>query len=125
MTGRTLAVLGRPLRAESLLRAGCRPGQPRTTAVYGAWLARVYLDLGEVEQACAVAGEALLAAVRAGSTRAVGPLAEVGRRLAAHRAEPAVREHAALVTAVGPYLPRRVTPPVVRGRRRRPASVVA
>ncbi|WP_416903140.1 transcriptional regulator [Micromonospora echinospora] len=123
MTGRTLAVLGRPLRAEPLLRAGCRPGQPRATAVYGGWLARAYLDLGEVEQACAVAGEALLAAVRAGSVRATGQLAEVGRRLAAQRAEPAVRRHAALVTAARPYLPRRVTPPVVRGRRRRPASV--
>ncbi|MFI6822677.1 helix-turn-helix domain-containing protein [Micromonospora sp. NPDC050187] len=125
MTGRTLAVLGRPLRAEPLLRAGCRPGQPRATAVYGGWLARAYLDLGEVEQACAVAGDALLAAVRAGSVRAAGHLIEVGRRLAPHRAEPAVRRHAALVTAARPYLPRRVTPPVVRGRRRRPASVVA
>ncbi|OZV84663.1 hypothetical protein CA850_02160 [Micromonospora echinospora] len=124
MTGRTLTVLGRPLRAEPLLRAGCRPGQPRATAVYGGWLARAYLDLGEVEQACAVAGEALLAAVRSGSVRAAGHLAEVGRRLAAQRAEPAVRRHAALVTAARPYLPRRVTPPVVRGRRRRPASVV-
>ncbi|MFE0592374.1 transcriptional regulator [Micromonospora echinospora] len=123
MTGRTLAVLGRPLRAEPLLRGGCRPGQPRATAVYGGWLARAYLDLGEVEQACAVAGEALLAAVRAGSVRAAGHLAEVGRRLAAQRAEPAVRRHAALVTAARPYLPRRVTPPVVRARRRRPASV--
>ncbi|SCL18238.1 hypothetical protein GA0074692_0352 [Micromonospora pallida] len=125
MTGRTLALLGRPLRAEPLLRAGCRPGQPRTTAVYGAWLARAYLDLGEVELASATAGEALLAAVRAGSARAVGPLAEVGRRLTAYRSEPAARRHSALVTAAGPYLPRRVTPPVVRGRRRRPASVVA
>ncbi|MEU4567211.1 helix-turn-helix transcriptional regulator [Micromonospora sp. NPDC023956] len=124
MTGRTLAVLGRPLRAEPLLRAGCRPGQPRASAVYGGWLAHACLDLGEVEQACAVAGEALLAAVRAGSARAAGHLAEVGRRLAAYRTEPAVRRHAALVTAVRPYLPRRVTPPVVRGRRRRPASVV-
>ncbi|BCL12997.1 helix-turn-helix domain-containing protein [Micromonospora sagamiensis] len=124
MTGRTLAVLGRPLRAEPLLRAGCRSGQPRATAIYGGWLARVYLDLGEVEQACAVAGEALLATVRAGSARAAGHLTEVGRRLAAYRAEPAVRRHAALVTAARPYLPRRVTPPVVRGRRRRPASVV-
>ncbi|XTZ14202.1 helix-turn-helix domain-containing protein [Micromonospora echinospora] len=123
MTGRTLAVLGRPLRAEPLLRAGCRPGQPRATAVYGGWLARAYLDLGEVEQACAVAGEALLAAVRSGSVRAAGHLAEVRRRLAAQPAEPAVRRHAALVTAARPYLPRRVTPPVVRGRRRRPASV--
>ncbi|MFI6231820.1 transcriptional regulator [Micromonospora echinospora] len=123
MTGRTLTVLGRPLRAEPLLRAGCRPGQPRATAVYGGWLAHAYLDLGEVEQSCAVAGEALLAAVRAGSVRAAGQLAEVGRRLAAQRAEPAVRRHAALVTAARPYLPRRVTPPVVRGRRRRPASV--
>ncbi|MEV0328621.1 helix-turn-helix transcriptional regulator [Micromonospora echinospora] len=125
MTGRTLTVLGRPLRAEPLLRAGCRrPGQPRATAVYGGWLARVYLDLGEVEQGCAVAGEALLAAVRSGSVRAAGHLAEVGRRLAAQRAEPAVRRHAALVTAARPYLPQRVTPLVVRGRRRRPASVV-
>ncbi|WDZ84371.1 helix-turn-helix domain-containing protein [Micromonospora cathayae] len=125
MTGRTLTALGRPLPAVPLLAAGCRPGQPRSVALYGAWLARAWLQLGEVERAGELAGEALLAAVRAGSPRAAGALAEVGRRLAAHPTEPAVRRHAVLVAAVRGYLPRRVTPPAVRHRRRRPASVVA
>ncbi|MFC0003321.1 helix-turn-helix domain-containing protein [Micromonospora siamensis] len=107
MTGRTLVALGRPGPAEPLLRAAARrAGRPRTAAVYGAWLARGHLEAGEVEQACAVAGAALLDAVRAGSPRAVGQLTEVRRRLADHPDSPAVRRYGALVAAVRPWLPR-------------------
>ncbi|AVT34882.1 transcriptional regulator [Plantactinospora sp. BC1] len=106
MTGRCLAALRRPLRAEPLLRAALtRGGQPRTAAVYGAWLARTCLDLGEWERAAEVADAALLDTVRSGSARAAAELAGVGRRLAAYRAEPAGRRHAALSAAARRYLP--------------------
>ncbi|WBB67238.1 transcriptional regulator [Micromonospora sp. WMMD812] len=111
MAGRALVALGRPRRAEALLGAAREPGRPRRAAVYGGWLARGYLQLGEVELACDVAGGALLDAVRAGSPRAVTQLAEVRRRLADHRRAPAVRRHAALVAAARPYLPRPLPAP--------------
>ena len=137
MTGRTLVALGRPGSAAPLLQPVVRaPGHPRRAAIYGGWLARGYLQLGEVERACAVAGDALLDAVRAGSPRALGPLTEVRRRLAPH--EPAVRRYVALLAAARPYLPRRAgagpgpgqvgrpgsTPPAARrhGDRTRPAG---
>lgn len=116
MTGRALVALGRPIPAEAPLHAVRRRG-PRTSAIYGGWLARGYLQLGEVERACAVAGEALLDAVRAGSPRALGQLAEVRRRLAGHGDEPAVRRHRALAAAAAPYLPRPGPPPGPVGRR--------
>ncbi|MFI6265202.1 transcriptional regulator [Micromonospora sp. NPDC051006] len=115
MTGRALVALGRPRRAEALLDAARESGGPRRAAIYGGWLARAHLQLGEVELACDVAGVALLDAVRAGSPRAVTQLTEVRRRLTAHRRAPAVRRHAALVTAARPYLPRPV-PPAKTGR---------
>ncbi|MGC5018140.1 helix-turn-helix domain-containing protein [Micromonospora sp. DT47] len=118
MTGRTLVALGRPGSAVPLLRAVGHRGRPRSAAIYGGWLARGLLQLGEVEQACAVAGDALLDAVRAGSARAATPLAELERRLAAHRTEPAVRRYAALRADARPFLPPAATPP----RAARPAS---
>ncbi|WP_433386668.1 helix-turn-helix domain-containing protein [Micromonospora sp. KLBMP9576] len=105
MAGRTLVALGRPRPAEAPLHA-VRRRSPRTSAIYGGWLARGYLQLGEVERACAVAGEALLDAVRAGSPRALGELAEVRRRLAGHGDEPAVRRYRALAATAAAYLPR-------------------
>ncbi|SCL37570.1 hypothetical protein GA0070624_5918 [Micromonospora rhizosphaerae] len=123
MTGRTLVALGRPAPAAPLLHPVVdRRGRPRSAAIYGGWLARGYLQLGEVEQACAVAGNALLDAVRSGSPRAIGPLTEVRRRLAAHRDEPAVRRYAALLAAARPYLPLRSGPAPRPGRVRRPGS---
>ncbi|MEV0154645.1 helix-turn-helix domain-containing protein [Micromonospora sp. NPDC050686] len=107
MTGRTLVALGRSGAGVPLLHAARWAGRPRAAAVYGAWLARGHLQLGELERACAVAGAALLDAVRAGSPRAVGELAEVRRRLAQRADAPAVRRHGALVAAARPWLPRR------------------
>ncbi|MCZ7436316.1 helix-turn-helix transcriptional regulator [Micromonospora sp. WMMC241] len=109
MTGRTLVALGRPEPAVALLApvvADSR-GRPRRAAVYGAWLARAHLRLDAVPEACAVAGAALLDAVRSGSPRAVGQLAEVRRGLAG----PASRRCPELLAAVRPYLP---VPAVVR-----------
>ncbi|MFC7548418.1 transcriptional regulator [Plantactinospora sp. GCM10030261] len=104
LTGRCLAVLGRPSRAEPMLAAAaCRPGSPRTRALYGAWWAGVLLDLGEVEQACAVADETLLEAVRSGSVRATTALTAVRARLTAYRNEPVVRRF--LATAATAFLP--------------------
>ncbi|MDQ7911442.1 transcriptional regulator, partial [Phytohabitans sp. ZYX-F-186] len=106
MTGRCMAALGRPLRAEPLLTAAVeRTGQPRTAALYGAWLARVCLDLGEVERAGEVAGDALLDAVRSGSARAAAEVVGVRPRMAAHRDVPEARRFAELATACRPYLP--------------------
>ncbi|MFF5172052.1 transcriptional regulator [Micromonospora sp. NPDC000089] len=113
MTGRALVALGRPGPAVPLLHAGAERGRPRRAAIYGGWLARALLQLGEVEQACAVAEEALLDAVRAGSTRATASLAGLDRRLAAHRTEPAVRRYAALRADARPFLP---PGPGTRGR---------
>ncbi|MCL7455578.1 transcriptional regulator [Micromonospora sp. MSM11] len=116
MAGRTLVALGRPRAAEAPLHA-VRRRAPRTSAIYGAWLARGYLQLGEVERACVVAGEALLDAVRAGSPRALGQLADVRRRLAGHGDEPAVRRYRALAASAAPYLPRPGPPPGPAGGR--------
>ncbi|MCW3842385.1 hypothetical protein ONA70_19995 [Micromonospora yasonensis] len=92
--------------------AGAR-GRPRRAAVYGGWLARGHLQLGDVEAACAVATTALLDAVRSGSSRAVGQLTEVRHRLAAHGDEPAARRYADLLAGARPWLPLR--PPRVTG----------
>ncbi|MEV4482217.1 helix-turn-helix domain-containing protein [Micromonospora coxensis] len=115
MTGRTLVALGRPGPAVPLLHAAGSARGPRSASVYGGWLARGLLQLGEVDQAAAVAGAALHGAVRAGSTRATAALVEVDRRLTAHRAEPAVRRWRRLLADARPYLPRAPAP-------RRPAT---
>ncbi|MFG1674855.1 helix-turn-helix domain-containing protein [Micromonospora sp. NPDC049282] len=104
MTGRTLVALGRPAPAVALLApvvAG-RRGGPRRAAVYGAWLARAHLRLGATPEACAVAGAALLDAVRSGSPRAVGELTGFRRELAGR---PAGRRCPELLAAARPYLP--------------------
>ena len=121
LTGRTLVALGRPGPAAPLLQPVVRErGHPRRAAIYGGWLARGYLQLGEVERACAVAGDALLDAVRAGSPRALGPLTDVRRRLSAHSQEPAVRRYVALLAAARPYLPLGAGAGPGPGRVRRP-----
>ncbi|MET7470618.1 helix-turn-helix domain-containing protein [Micromonospora sp. NPDC005222] len=117
MTGRTLVAQGRPAAAVPLLTpvVGARD-RPRRAAVYGAWLARGHLGLGAVPEACAVAGEALLDAVRSGSPRAVGQLTAFRRGLAHAAPGPATRGYARLLTAARPYLPAGVP----RHRRDRP-----
>ncbi|MFE9652228.1 helix-turn-helix domain-containing protein [Micromonospora sp. NPDC006431] len=123
LTGRTLVALGRPGPAVPLLGPAARGrDRPRRAAVYGGWLARGYLQLGEVAGACAVAGEALLDVVRSGSPRAVGQLTEVRGRLAAHRDEPAARRYAGLLTAARPYLPVGAAGGPGAARSRRPPS---
>ncbi|WP_247677801.1 hypothetical protein [Micromonospora sp. C41] len=108
MTGRTLVALGRAAAAVPLLTpVVAAPGRPRRSAVYGGWLARAHLGLGAEPEACAVAGEALLDAVRSGSPRAVGQLTEFRRGLARRPPGPATRGYARLLAATRPYLPSR------------------
>ncbi|MEV0003796.1 helix-turn-helix transcriptional regulator [Micromonospora sp. NPDC050980] len=107
MTGRTLVALGRPEPAVELLTpvvAGSR-GRPRRAAVYGAWLARAHLRLDAVPEASAVAGTALLDAVRSGSPRAAGQLVGFRRELAERPAGAATRRYRELVAVARPYLP--------------------
>ncbi|MFB9239582.1 transcriptional regulator [Plantactinospora siamensis] len=111
MTGRCLAAAGRPRRAEPLLAAAVRHSTgPRGRAVYGVWWARAWLQLGDLERACAAADAALLATIRAGSARAVTELAQLRARLAVHRAEPRVRRHLDATRTVGAWLPRPARP---------------
>jgi hypothetical protein len=106
MSARCFTALGRPLRAEPVLRTRLgKPVGPRTRALDGGWLAQAYLDAGELDHACAVAGLAVLAAVRSGSVRAATrALAPRTRLLGSGGGSPA-RDYAALVRAVRPYLP--------------------
>jgi transcriptional regulator with XRE-family HTH domain len=110
MTGRCLASLGRPLRAARRL-SDPRPGLgPRTSALYAAWLARSYLELGEVELACRVAMRGLRSAVRSGSARAATALRHLHPLLLRHRDVPAVRGYERLAAVVSGYLPTPVQP---------------
>lgn len=107
MAGRCYTALGRPRTAVPLLRAGLYGGRIRLRAwaLYAAWLAAAQLDAGEVERACAVAGQALLTAVRVGSVRARDQVQALRPRLHRLRQAPAVREYAELARSAHPYLP--------------------
>jgi tetratricopeptide (TPR) repeat protein len=93
MTGRCLAMLGRPLRAVRLLAERRTAVGPRSAALYDVWLARSYVELGEVEQACRVAGRALSAAVSAGSVRVADAMRHLQPLLLRYREVSAVREY--------------------------------
>jgi transcriptional regulator with XRE-family HTH domain len=105
MTGRCLAALGRPLRAARLLTRP-RPGAgPRTIALDAGWLARCYLELGEVELAARTAVRGLREAVRAGSARAATGLRYLHPLLLRHRDLPPVRGYERLARSMAGYLP--------------------
>ncbi|HET8659007.1 MAG TPA: helix-turn-helix transcriptional regulator [Micromonosporaceae bacterium] len=109
MNGRCFAALGRPLRAEPLLRSrlSARLGRvpPRVAAIDGGWLAQAYLDAGEAAQACDTAAGALVAAVRAGSVRAAARALAAATRLARLRDLPPALEYANLLRLAQPLLP--------------------
>ena len=105
MTGRCLVALGRPLRASRLLSQPRHRIGPRTAALYGGCLARSYLALGEVEDACRVARRALRDAVAAGSSRAVVALRHLHPLVLRHRDLTAVRGYERLTANLIPYLP--------------------
>jgi transcriptional regulator with XRE-family HTH domain len=84
MTGRVLTVLDRPLRALPLLEevtASADGRHPRAAAIYGGWLARALIAVGEHERARQVGGVALVEAVRSGSARAALQSRELALRL--------------------------------------------
>jgi transcriptional regulator with XRE-family HTH domain len=111
MTGRCLTALRRPVRAVGRL-AEPRPAVgPRTAALYGTWLARACLQLGEVELACRIASRGLRNAVRAGSARAATGLRHLHPLLLRHRDLPAVRDYERLAAAAVDYLPGPVQSP--------------
>jgi transcriptional regulator with XRE-family HTH domain len=104
MTGRCLLALGRPLRAVRLLSRPRDNAGPRTTALYGAWLARSYVELGEVDEACRVAGRALADAAASGSVRAADALRHLQPMLVRYGRVKAVREYEQLVREQGARL---------------------
>jgi transcriptional regulator with XRE-family HTH domain len=104
MTGRCLAAIGRPLRAVRLLSPRQVGAGPRTTAVYRIWLARCYVELGEVEQACRVGVVALVDTLAAGSVVAASELRNLLPLLRQHSDMPAVRRYARLADYAANYL---------------------
>jgi hypothetical protein len=78
MTGRCLAVLGRPLRAVRLLEGRTGGDGRRGSALYGCWLARCYVSLGEAEEAWRVMERVRVEVVGAGSRRAGDALRYLG-----------------------------------------------
>jgi transcriptional regulator with XRE-family HTH domain len=122
MIGRCLIALGRSLRGTRQLSIPRRPTGPRTAALYAAWLARGYLELGEVEVACRVAMRGLRNAIRAGSARAATGLRQLHPLLLRHSDVPAVRNYQRLVTAVAELLPAPVPPARGPAGTRQPAG---
>jgi transcriptional regulator with XRE-family HTH domain len=109
MTGRCLAVLGRPLRAVRLLSRPRGEIGPRTAALYGVWLARSYVELGEVEEACRVAGRALVDAAASGSVRVADALRHLHPVLVRYGKVVTVREFERLVEEMAGRMPRPAT----------------
>jgi tetratricopeptide (TPR) repeat protein len=85
MTGRCLAVLGRPARAVTLLTIKRDNIGPRTAALYAAWLARSYQALGEHEHANHIAAAAARLANASGSARAEQAIRHLQARVLASR----------------------------------------
>jgi transcriptional regulator with XRE-family HTH domain len=78
MTGRCLAVLGRPFRAVRMLQCWSGGGGPRSSALYGCWLARAYVDLGEAEEARRLMARVRLQVAGVGSVRVEGAMRHLG-----------------------------------------------
>lgn len=95
MKGRCWSRLHRPVRAIGALEqalAGYADTHGRDKSLYLSWLADAYLDAGEVEQAAAVAGQAMDLAAGVGSVRPARRIGQVARRLEEYRSLPAVAE---------------------------------
>ncbi|MFF9097546.1 XRE family transcriptional regulator [Streptomyces sp. NPDC014802] len=93
MTGRCWTELGRPLRAVPVLETALSQydnRHARDKSLYLSWLARAYLQAGEVEQAARVTDQALDLSSGVASVRPRERLAPVLKRLAEHRSLPKV-----------------------------------
>jgi transcriptional regulator with XRE-family HTH domain len=124
MTGRCLAVLGRPLRAVRLLSRPRGDVGSRAAALYGVWLARSYVELGEVEEACRVAGRALVDAAASGSVRTADALRHLHPVLVRYGRVAAVRELERLAEETAARMPGRNASRDRTARNRRSASDV-
>jgi transcriptional regulator with XRE-family HTH domain len=111
MVGRSYAALGRHRLARPLLAAALDAGSVRfrARAIIAAALVRAHADAGDLDAACALAGDALLTCVRAGSVRATRQVraVEPHLRAAAHGAgQPAaMKDYAELAASLRAYLP--------------------
>ncbi|WP_442856423.1 hypothetical protein [Frankia sp. CcI6] len=94
MAGRCYVELGLPKRAEPLLVdavARCDEDHAREAALYRSWLAEAYLQTGDLHRAVEEASHVVRLDARAGSARTSDRVQHLRARLAAFRADPAVR----------------------------------
>lgn len=94
MAGRCFTELGRPMRAEPVLRAalaGYDETRARETALYLSWLAETYVQAREVDAAAATATRALELSLGVNSARAGDRVRVVRELLTPYRDAPAVR----------------------------------
>lgn len=112
MAGRCFAALGRTRLARPLLGAaltardrGRRQLGLRAWAICGTALAGAHVDAGDLDAACATAGEALLMCVRAGSVRATRQIRAAEPRLRAATGDAALRSYDELAASSADYLP--------------------
>jgi hypothetical protein len=109
LQGRCTAALGRAEAARPLLLAALRAPTVRfrAAAVTAAALAGAHADAGDLDAACAAAGDALMHCVRSGSVRAtrLARAVEPKLRVAAPPGAPALTGYLALVSTLRPFLP--------------------
>jgi hypothetical protein len=107
MAGRCYAALGRPALARPLLTAALDSGRLRQRgwALCASALVRAHVDTGDLDAACALAGEALLTCVRSGSVRATRHLRQVEPWLRRTGGHAALHEYEAMAAECRQYLP--------------------
>jgi hypothetical protein len=107
MTGRCYAELGRPALARPLLTSALDSGRLRQRgwALCASALVRAHADAGDLDAACALAGEAMLMCVRSGSVRATRHLRRIEPALRRAGGHPALHEYEAMASECRPYLP--------------------
>jgi transcriptional regulator with XRE-family HTH domain len=107
MAGRCYAALGRPALARPLLTTALDSGRLRQRgwALCASALVRAHVDAGDLDAACALAGETLLMCVRGGSVRAMRHLRQVEPSLRRAGGHAALHEYEALAAECRLYLP--------------------
>lgn len=95
MAGRCYTELGKPAKAEPLLRNAIgqyNQALVRENALYLSWLAEDYVQLGDIDQAANLAMRIAALAEHTDSTRADTRLRHVAKRLSPYRSTPAVAD---------------------------------